>query len=124
RMAGDGENGNRARRRRLLQRATELEAVHSWHREIGEHGVGTQLARLLERLMAIVRINGAEAVVLKIFAVQRPGAGIVFDDEHQRTRRRLGLHSPSPAERNLVRSTARDQDKSKAQALVFLEILD
>ena len=95
-VTGDGENRNRSRARRLLQRATELEPVHPGNGEIGQHRVGTQIARLLERLMAVVGIDGAEAVVLQVFAVQHSRAEIVFDDQHQRISRGgaawLGLH--------------------------------
>jgi hypothetical protein len=31
-----------------------------------------------------VRVDGAKAVVLQIFAVQHPRAEIVLDDQHQR----------------------------------------
>ena len=46
--------------------------------------------------MSVVRVDGTEAVVLKIFPVHDPRAEIVFDDQHERIKRGrprdLGLH--------------------------------
>ena len=90
-----------------LQRAAELEAIHARHGEIGEHRVGTELARLLERLMAVVCINGAEAVVLEVFAVQRrvlrSSSTISTSGSSVGVARGLGLASRHPLTRNVVR---------------------
>ena len=61
RNAGHRKNRNRARDVGLLQRTTELEAVHAWNREIGQHDVRPELLRLRQRLMAIVRVDDPEA---------------------------------------------------------------
>ena len=50
---------------RVAQRTAELETIHARHGEIGQHRVGTKVARLLERLISVVRVNGAETVVLQ-----------------------------------------------------------
>ena len=71
-MTGDGENRNRSGRHRFLQRAAELEAVHAGHGKIGQHRVRAKIARLLERLVAVVGVDGAKAVVLQA-CVQHAG---------------------------------------------------
>ena len=100
-VTGDGEDGNGSRRRVFAQRAAELESIHAGHCQIGEHRLGTEVARFFERLMPVVRIDGAEAVVLQVLAVHHPRAQIVLDDQDQRIGggccAALGLHSYTPS---------------------------
>jgi hypothetical protein len=89
RMSGHRENRNVTQLTGLFERVAELESIHARHRQIGEDRVGTKRPGLLERLVAVMRVRGAETRLREAFPIHHACAQIVFDDEHERC-----LHVP------------------------------
>ncbi len=84
RVARDREDRNVAHARQLLQRAAELEPVHTAQHEIGNDGVGTELLCLRERLVTVVCVDDTEAGMREEISVHEARAEIVLDDQHKR----------------------------------------
>ena len=82
-MAGQRHDRDVARPLVALQPPRRFPAVHPRQREIHQHDVGQQLARLLDRLDAVGRFRHLEARELQVGGVHFARILVVLDHEHE-----------------------------------------
>src|SRR5207342_107168 len=84
----DRQYGNVACPRVGAQAPTELDAVDARYRNVGEDEIGIHFERLVQRLMAVVRLLDDKTLTLQCVAIELPRLRIVFDDQDEGRRRR------------------------------------